>query len=53
MSDNPKVCEHSMCNCQVAKDSDYCSLHCEEAHKAGVTEIACECRHAGCTAGLP
>jgi hypothetical protein len=49
---NEKVCDHAGCTCPVADDADYCSLHCEEADNAGITEIACECSHAGCSGGL-
>jgi hypothetical protein len=45
---NENKCAHEQCRCPAANDSDYCSQHCEDADKADVTEIICECGHAGC-----
>ena len=39
-------CKHPGCTCLAAKDSKYCSPHCETV-KTGV-EISCECGHPQC-----
>lgn len=42
-----KKCAHPSCNCPAADGSKYCSDYCKKA--AGMTELHCNCRHAGCT----
>lgn len=46
--DNENKCAHEQCHCPAANDSNYCSQHCEDADKGDITEIMCECGHAGC-----
>ncbi len=49
MADERKgKCGHTSCDCPAPGDGKYCSEYCENAHKAGVTEIGCGCEHAGC-----
>ena len=48
MADDNK-CAHEMCSCPKATDSDYCSQHCEDAVDQDITEIRCDCGHAGCS----
>ncbi len=42
-------CDHEMCNCRAAEDSDYCSEYCENAVDTGVIEIKCGCQHPACS----
>jgi hypothetical protein len=49
MSKEQKRCDHPACECIVSKDTDYCSQSCEDA--GDMTEISCNCGHAGCAAG--
>jgi hypothetical protein len=49
MAENEK-CAHANCTCRATGDSDYCSPHCQAAGEGDVTEIACDCGHAGCGA---
>jgi hypothetical protein len=44
---NKNRCGHTGCSCLAAKDSKYCSPHCETV-KTGA-EISCECGHPQCT----
>ena len=48
MADDRETCEHEICNCVPADDSDYCSPYCETAGENDTTEIACDCGHPGC-----
>jgi hypothetical protein len=41
-------CEHEICVCSAAGDSEYCSDHCRDAVDGDMTEIACDCGHPGC-----
>jgi hypothetical protein len=44
-------CAHESCVCMVADDGEfgaYCSAHCRDAKD--LTELRCECGHAGCLA---
>jgi hypothetical protein len=44
-------CAHENCVCTVSKGGDfgaYCSSYCREAK--GITDLRCECGHAGCIA---
>jgi len=50
MADERKTCDHKLCSCAVTDDSDYCSPYCEAASK--VTELACNCGHAGCATNI-
>lgn len=47
MADAEK-CAHEGCNCAQAEDSDYCSPYCESAGEGELTELKCDCGHAGC-----
>lgn len=47
MADNEK-CAHNVCKCTSDKESDYCSVYCENAEDSDVVEIACGCEHAPC-----
>jgi hypothetical protein len=49
MAQEIKKCAHPACNCQVSDDKKYCSEYCDDA--GGITEIACNCGHAGCGVG--
>jgi hypothetical protein len=44
-----RKCEHPACSCMAPAGSNYCSQSCEDA--ADMTEITCNCRHAGCEFG--
>ncbi len=44
--DEANKCKHESCSCTVEKGKNYCSQICEDSKN--VTEIACECGHAGC-----
>jgi hypothetical protein len=44
-----KKCEHPACTCMAPAESKYCSQSCEDA--ADMTEISCNCGHAGCELG--
>ncbi len=46
--ENDNTCAHKMCNCMTNNDNDYCSDHCEDAADQDLTEIKCDCGHAGC-----
>lgn len=46
MADETKKCAHELCSCTVT-DAKYCSQSCED--NAGVTTLACDCPHTGCT----
>ena len=46
MADEMKKCANDLCSCQVS-DKKYCSQSCEDS--AGVTTLACDCPHPGCT----
>lgn len=43
------TCEHEICACPVAEDTEYCSDRCRDAAAEGLTEIACDCGHPGCS----
>jgi hypothetical protein len=45
-------CEHALCSCTVAEDTDYCSAQCSAAGDSDTLTIACECGHAGCAAEI-
>ena len=45
-----KKCAHASCSCMVSDGKKYCSQMCEDSK--GVTELACDCKHPGCT-GTP
>jgi len=47
MADENK-CAHDLCVCAKAENSDYCSEHCKDAVDQDLTEIRCDCGHAGC-----
>jgi hypothetical protein len=49
---NNNQCDHELCTCTVAEDTDYCSAQCEAAGASDTTTIACECGHAGCAAEI-
>ena len=42
-----KKCAHASCSCLVTDGKKYCSQMCEDSK--GVTELACDCKHPGCT----
>lgn len=42
------TCQHEICGCHVGDDDEYCSPHCESAAEQELTEMKCECGHAGC-----
>jgi hypothetical protein len=44
-----KQCKHNLCECAAEEGSDYCSKFCEDAQKAKVTAIRCDCQHAPCS----
>ena len=46
MADEMKKCAHELCSCQVSGKT-YCSQACEDAK--GITTLACDCPHAGCS----
>ena len=46
--DRARKCKHGNCDCTVAGDDDYCSEYCRDAHKTGITDIACSCKHDAC-----
>jgi hypothetical protein len=49
--DSPKKCKHESCVCVVPNNGEfgaYCSAHCRDAKH--LTELRCECGHAGCVA---
>ena len=47
MAENEEgICAHPACNCPVPPGEKYCSQYCEDA--ADMTEISCNCEHAGC-----
>ena len=46
--DRARKCKHGNCDCTVAGDDDYCSEYCRDAHKTGITDIACSCEHDAC-----
>ncbi len=49
MAENQEnTCAHPACDCPPEKDSKYCGEYCEEAEKAHVMEIGCNCQHDGC-----
>jgi hypothetical protein len=48
MADEVERCDHEVCTCAKAEDSDYCSPYCESAGESDTTAIACECGHTGC-----
>jgi hypothetical protein len=41
-----KKCAHPACNCAAPDDDKYCSPYCHDMGK--LTELACNCPHAGC-----
>ena len=43
-------CAHESCVCVVSNDAfgNYCSAHCRDAKN--LSELRCECGHAGCAA---
>jgi hypothetical protein len=48
---NSEKCAHESCVCLVNKDGGfgaYCSAHCRDAK--AMSELRCECGHAGCIA---
>lgn len=49
MADDRKTCDHPGCSCAASDDSDFCSVYCESAGE--MTELACNCGHAGCVTG--
>lgn len=48
MADDKK-CAHESCVCMVRGDDEYCSEICKEAGEQDLTEISCDCGHAGCS----
>ena len=44
MADNK--CAHPACNCIAPEGESYCSNYCHDA--GNLTELACNCPHAGC-----
>ena len=49
MADENNKCGHEACVCAVGDDEKYCSPECESAGAQDITEIACDCGHAGCS----
>jgi len=49
MADENNKCGHEACVCAVGGDEKYCSPECESAGAQDITEIACDCGHAGCS----
>jgi len=47
MPDKGRKCAHPACDCEVDKNTRYCSQYCEDA--GDTTEISCNCGHARCT----
>lgn len=47
MASDVKKCAQELCSCTVGDDSKYCSQMCED--NVGVTTLACDCPHTGCT----
>ena len=45
-----KKCAHEACQCIAPEGKKYCSTYCEDAKD--ITELTCECGHAGCTDSL-
>jgi hypothetical protein len=45
-----KKCAHASCSCMVTDGKKYCSEICEDSKD--LTELACDCKHPGCT-GTP
>lgn len=41
-------CARDTCGCPPAKDSQYCSEECADAHKVHMMEIGCTCHHPEC-----
>ncbi|WP_162537925.1 hypothetical protein [Granulicella sp. WH15] len=50
MTDKVKKCAHPLCSCMAAPGSNYCSNVC--ADSKGMTSLACDCKHPGCSAKL-
>ncbi|HMJ08074.1 MAG TPA: hypothetical protein VK468_03660 [Pyrinomonadaceae bacterium] len=48
MADENNKCGHGGCQCMVTGDKEFCSQRCEEAEDQDITEISCDCGHAGC-----
>lgn len=48
MANEENKCGHSACVCAVSDEAEYCSPECESAGEQDITEIACDCGHAGC-----
>jgi|GraSoiStandDraft_41_1057321.scaffolds.fasta_scaffold2604856_1 hypothetical protein len=47
MPEKPEgICAHPACICPVPEGEKYCSPYCEDA--GNITEISCNCEHAGC-----
>ena len=46
MASDAKKCGHELCSCMVT-GKKYCSQSCED--NVGVTTLACDCSHTGCT----
>jgi hypothetical protein len=50
-----KKCAYQLCTCKVTGDGpwgEYCSPLCEEAGKADVTEVLCDCKHSTCQGSI-
>jgi len=47
MANESKKCAHPACMCKVDQNNKYCSEYCHDA--GSVTEISCNCGHAGCS----
>jgi hypothetical protein len=46
MQEETNACAQTSCNCQVAKEGEFCSEYCLETRE--VTEIGCGCEHPTC-----
>ena len=46
-----KKCAHPSCKCEARPNDKYCSQLCKDAG-ADEVEIACDCGHAPCAAGM-
>ena len=45
----PRKCAHPACFCTVEGNDKFCSSRCRDAR--GMTELHCQCCHAGCECG--
>lgn len=48
MTDENK-CGHSLCDCPVKEDSEYCSDRCKDMDDQDIIAISCDCGHPGCS----